>query len=795
MESGLNKVGNADFTWRNCGRPVTFPDGTIADAYLRRGGISDYLTATIQPGDVVTASLHGYTLTLSRFRLAFFDNEVFDENTAGDMDIQPPADITLPLINFRFYSGCVQSAHVRQGSEPVLGLWRIQTHPTAIEFRPEASSKSPDGKALWVLGRIEIPHLALPPDDGSPPDYESGLPLDLSLAPTGTIYTFEWKEESGRYLFDGFDFLVEEIRPSDSGPPIEQPGWVVSATLGQPPCEKDKCDQGFIALTGHLLTPLYGELENREGSRPELLVMAGSDYVGFTERAHVQRGWTDKVGFGFEFDLIYTHDADGHAGRFLGWDQEEFVKAADFLKVFSLDWATIISPTETGIYFGLSTVPAVLRTLAETTLATVPPTFTHKLSQTAQNEWFPALGLTPTLNLTETRGYLDFTSRLWVSVTNPSKTTEEIDKLKDGNIPTVPKGGGAIPGGKLDEWGIHFDKIRGQAVISPVYSGNELVDWHLEELRISLQMNIEWEKDESSDLREPDSVALSYSTRNGNDDGEDKFIRAKRITFQITRDGDYALVGDRVRTNLGEYLDRDIGFALLLNITTHPRLEGGILLYDLDLEGIKFQRVSGVFGVGDEFFYLGVLGDGTFRDNPVGGAFLFGTIYADSIVLREMGFDDLLTRLEDTSGENLLVGGYLRVYGDFVLYDAGCSFNIRVGGEVEAWYFADDHGDDTWGGRIRGYVFGDLMCVISGRGDLAMEIFRPDDPKGTKPYAFRGEFWIAGGVGSCDPEDWDSWESRWWGDSWCYTCGAIAQVDYNQTVADDWEWDYEDECE
>ncbi len=814
MESGLNKIGDADFTWLNCGRDVTFPDGVTANAYLRRGGVSDYFTATIPPGSGIEASLYGYAVYLTRFRLAFFDNELFDKDIVGDLTLPAPADIKLPLIDFHInIAGCVESARIREGSEPVLGLWQIQTHPTAVEFRPDSDPAFPDGMALWILGRIEIPHLALPTDDGSPADYESGLPLDMSLTPDGEFYAFEWKEESGRYLFDGFDFLIEEIRLSEAGPPIEQPDWKPDATLGDPPCTSGSCTQGFVELQGHLLTPLFGELE-KDSTRSKLQFMTGSDFVGFTPRPQVKRGWTNKVGLGFVFDLLYAHDADEHAGRFVAWDQEKFLNAekfgygGDYLEVFSLDWAADISPEETGIYFGLSTVPALLRTLAETTMATVPTTFTEELSQTAWSEWFPALGITGTLAISEARGYLDLSSRLWVSVTDATKTTQEIDKLKDEDIPTTPKGGGTT--GKLEDWGVNFGKIRGQAAFSDVKIGDEVVDWHLEELHISLQMTISWGTEKTTTSQWGNSnIASPYSIADdgNNGDGEDKdgsFIRARRITFRITRDGDYVLVGKKVRTTLAEDV-KDIDFALLLNVKKpNARFEGGLILYKIEIEGVYFERVGAVLGVGeykgDPFFYLGALGDvkfGPLREYTAGGALLFGTIYTDSIVLREMGFADLLDRLSDT-GESggLLVGGYVRAYGDFPIYDYGCVFQVTAGGEIAAWYFAALHGDDdAWGGRLRGYVYGKLLCVVSARGDLTLEIFHPGHISGTASYAFRGQFWVAGGIGWCSPGSWKSWESRWWGDSWCWCCGAIVWADYNYTAPDDWKWDYDADCE
>ncbi len=814
IEPGLNKIGSADLTWENCGNPVTFPDGVVADAYLRRGGVSDYFTATIPPGQVVTASLYGYQMLLTRFRLAFFDNDFYDNDIAGNLTIPKPADIALPLIRFEIVDdGCVQNALVRQGTEPILGYWQIQTHPTAIEFRPNTAPVFPDGMALWILGRIEIPHLALPEENGDP-DYESGLPMDLSLTPDGDFYAFKWMEESYRYLMDGFDLLLEGIRLSDAGPPAEQPAWIPEATLGDPPCQ-GTCSQGFVELDGYLLTPLYGEIAKGD-TRPKLHVMAGSDFVGFTEIPSVKRGWTGKVGLGFQFDLLYVHDVAAeeesrHNGQFVAWDQETFLNGAkfdyvgDYLEVFELDWATIIEPEETGVYFGLSTVPALARTLAEATMPTVPVSFTEQLSQTLRNDWITALGISNTLDVAETQGYVDLTSRLWVSITTPLKVTEEIDKLEDENIPTTPTGGGTI--GKLKDWGVNFSKIRGHTAFSPVSNGGgEIVDWQLEELRASLQMTISWGSSssyvayEAQDGMSPTSLVPYATTPNI---ANKSFIRAQRITFLITRDGDYSLVGKKVRTTLTERV-KDIDFALLLNVTENPRFEGGLVLYDLNFESVKFEKLGGVLGVGEyrssPFFYLGAQGDAKFNLGSqfrVGGAFLVGTIYTDSVVLRNMGFEDLLDRLGDT-GEpgGLLVGAYLRAYGDFPIYDVGCLFRVTVGGEIAGWYFADKEGlDSAWGGRLRGYVYGKLLCVVSARGDLTLEISHPGHAQGKDDFVFRGQFWVAGGIGACDPGSWKSWESRWWKDKWCWACGAMVKANYNLTSPDDWKWDYDADCE
>jgi hypothetical protein len=54
---------------------------------------------------------------------------------------------------------------------------------------------------------------------------------------------------------------------------------------------------------------------------------------------------------------------------------------------------------------------------------------------------------------------------------------------------------------------------------------------------------------------------------------------------------------------------------------------------------------------------------------------------------------------------------------------------------------------------------------------------------------------VAGGIGFCEPDKWKSWETRWWKDKWCWTCGAIIWADYNYTKPDAWKWDYAGDCE
>ena len=61
------------------------------------------------------------------------------------------------------------------------------------------------------------------------------------------------------------------------------------------------------------------------------------------------------------------------------------------------------------------------------------------------------------------------------------------------------------------------------------------------------------------------------------------------------------------------------------------------------------------------------------------------------------------------------------------------------------------------------------------------------DPAG---YFFKGQAWAGGGIGFCDPEDWNSPEDVL-DDDWCIACVAVFDLTYK---AEDWDVDYDVDC-
>jgi hypothetical protein len=70
--------------------------------------------------------------------------------------------------------------------------------------------------------------------------------------------------------------------------------------------------------------------------------------------------------------------------------------------------------------------------------------------------------------------------------------------------------------------------------------------------------------------------------------------------------------------------------------------------------------------------------------------------------------------------------------------------------------------------------------------DKPLELYKPGK-NDVSTYSFEGTLWVAGGIGFCEPNEWTSWDDRWWNDSWCYTCGAMVSVDYNVGQPNDWD--------
>lgn len=130
-----------------------------------------------------------------------------------------------------------------------------------------------------------------------------------------------------------------------------------------------------------------------------------------------------------------------------------------------------------------------------------------------------------------------------------------------------------------------------------------------------------------------------------------------------------------------------------------------------------------------------------------------------------------------------MTGAYVYAQGSFPIFNYGCMF--KVGAELGAggWFFLEG---PSYGGKFVGGVFGKAACIVSVKGQ--MRLIGGKDQAG---WFFSGNAWIAGGIGFCDEEDWDSL-SEAFDDDWCFVCGCNAKISYR--VGSAWDVSYKIGC-
>ena len=117
------------------------------------------------------------------------------------------------------------------------------------------------------------------------------------------------------------------------------------------------------------------------------------------------------------------------------------------------------------------------------------------------------------------------------------------------------------------------------------------------------------------------------------------------------------------------------------------------------------------------------------------------------------------------SGIHAFKGGYARVGVQGRIFDYGCLFRVSAGVEVGGWYITD-----SYGGKLRGWVSGKGACIVSVRGDVTLMAGSVGDR-----FKMTGAMWVAGGIGACDEEDWDT-PADVMDDDFCAACVLSGSV-------------------
>ncbi len=796
MEPGFNRrQAAATLAWANCGDNAIF-DNVSMDAYLRRSGMTQR-HIPLYSADA-EMQVHGYEFRPERFDLHFLDNALLESDIRGFVHLPFPSDVDVHLVDIWLTgdlnnpgneeAACIGGGRIPDDEqEHTLDFWEVQSRFASAEFRQTLGQPT----ILWFLGDIhDLPHLTVG-------DNDAVLPAELAFDPDGNFHDDPRsgpKYDRPDYRFQRFPYLLERFRLSDwyNVGSAQAPVWAADATTIPAPSAGTWNNDGFVGLTGVPVAPYFGPVIIDAAPDVDTIVMAAWDatITGFAAQPRVSKEWVKlaRVNITFDYDhLVHVYNPAQQSGLFVGFKDYRFVpdhyldipgvpdpilesggvsdKLAK-LQILQLDTGTVISPTGTGVYLGLSAGVAPLRAIAAAQGIGLP-------TAPQMENWADKLAINSTAKPVYSQQY----QTMWnLHGAFPyEQTTTILDELSDAdldNLLDVDNVGGRTQG-LLADRGVNIRRLRGLVQMEGEGLETQVTRFHL-----STQVEIKG-RDQNPEQFVPIPENPAYEP-------EPPLFYADRITVSVERHGDFMLVGKNVQSS--KFNDKLDSFdATLIVNATKPQFEGGLTLYGLESGGVKIDNGSAVMGIGKDMNYLGMSFDGSFGAGNgeilVGGDLLAGHVNPDSAVLQN-NFADALAEIEaDLQGELVgdMTGFYLRVYaGQIPIIGNGCLLSLQADAEIAVWYWQLAGPSENFGGILSPAVYGRVLCAVDVRGDLFLRYQQVDGAQN-----FTGEGYVAGGVGSCNPSSWGDWPDRWWGDGGCMQAGAGLSVTY----ADGAGWD------
>lgn len=793
LEPGLNlRRTDHGLFWKACpsGNLIVLP--AIVDSYMRHGGVSERFQAQIStPFDT---NIHGYQAEIDNFDLSFLDNVIYDSHITGDITLPFPTNVDLRFISMWFGTdGCIGGGELLNGYEN-LAYWNTNVNLNHAVFADEGALPVLPGYPHWdrvlrTIGALELPHVALPGQSAP-----TLIGVGIGFQPDGNPYDeIVLAANRPNFEFDGFPLLLTGLRLSTLG---ETAVWDANATAAVPPTTN--WDQtGFVEVKGAIAAPYFGLLVRESGSPgeyPDIRMQLHDDYVGFDEQLKGARVWVDLpiVQVTHEFaNLVYASSVLENHGLLLGFRQYEFVPqvAIDTLglpqsaKVVHMDAAVVMEPVHVHFFLGQSSGTAAFRAMSEAIYGANPAL----PSNSAMNTWASQMNMGNVAR----DGYKDLVADVWSTYNNFADpnfriTTQVLNAYDSEPGQSLPDsddfGGGTL--GAVQAQGVDFNKMRGHVEVDGIGLGMQLEAFQLA-TELIVQLN-----------NEPHPI-----------------FYADMVSFMISRYGDYILEGVNMQSSLA-------GNQLALDLTGlynpgNQAIEAGLglhkeinLLHNLETWNINLHEATGAVGLGGDLNginalrYIGLNLEASwnfvpFKEGAFGGQVLAGTIDPNSPVLQNH-FPDVLAYLHlvpAAPGENnattLLKGAYVRLYGDTTINGKKVAKVMTVNGGMRlgGWYWSDQAGGDYYGGLAGAFVHTNYLKVVSARGDITFTYERTPVVE-----QLSAEAWVAGGLGSCEPETWTSWSTRWWNDKWCWSAGAQTVLVYD-TVEDDfsasWQFDFE----
>jgi hypothetical protein len=768
IEPGLNRrLSSALLYYSNCTGPSAQFDAAL-NTYVRQGGVSQRQKAKII--SPVQLPIHGYDASIDNLEFEWLDSFIFDRNATANLNLPFPPSVTLRLVNLWFnpIDGCIDGGVVPPGQAgKTLQYWQLGARFKSVEFRRPMTAVPQNqyhDAMLWAQSAITLPHVT-PPGSIGP----AAVNVDISFFPDGKFYSSTLLYNRPDFTLDGFPFLMEGFQlnniPFDPWMfPYYYPGgaaplWNANATAIDPPLNNWN-QRGFVELKGPIVAPYFGLLQGPINQpRPNAFVLGWDSYVGFTALLRAEKVWVDldlvKIKFNYD-QLVYAYDTIDQRGMLAGFKNYKLVPddaippLPSEAQVLNLDTGVVMEPDRIGVYLGQASTIAIDRAFAEQQnlpLGSPPANLTLSAWHTKLGVLNPVTYTTLFNNVWSTYG--SRTYRDTVDVLN------DYELAPNTNLPDDKKFGGQSMG-KMDEWGVNLSRMRG--LVEMTGTG---LDYQFERFLLSLQLRVQHSGD------------------------KDPRLYAELISMEINRHGDFILIGKNISSQMIQDLIKRMDISLRINPIL-PQFEGGFTGYEmLSKANPRIEQLTVVMGIGAEVNYIGgefegvASGTGKVR---LGGSLLVGTIKPNSPVL-QTHFKDLMNKLSEIpgSGNATFAGFYLRAHGQTPIFGGSCLMQVTAGAEVAGWYWMVTNGGqgDAWGGKLRGYVFGSFICLVSLRGDITLEYYQQTFNNQTT-RTFDGVGWVAGGLGFCDADGWKSWETRWWDQPLCWTAGAYLKIGYRE---------------
>ncbi len=185
---------------------------------------------------------------------------------------------------------------------------------------------------------------------------------------------------------------------------------------------------------------------------------------------------------------------------------------------------------------------------------------------------------------------------------------------------------------------------------------------------------------------------------------------------------------------------------------------------ELNFEAAAIKDIGLEFGMGAIENYVGGKASGRIESYTINVlAFYFGKSCDFGVLER------LDPEVASFIGEVVpLEGIYVRGAVSLPIINYGCFLTIGAGVDLGIWYLSG-----IFGGLFGGSVYGEAICLVSIKGKITLMGLKSGDD-----YKFQGNGWIAGGLGFCEPEDWNS-ISDVRDDDWCLTGDASFGATYS----------------